>query len=82
MPACDTKGQGLVPRAADDRVRAMEQTVEELRAIIRAYDERWALYEYNLHRSATTPTNCGDLSTQWPEERSGHGVAGRSDDGG
>jgi hypothetical protein len=43
------------PRTTDERVLAMQQTVEELRAIIRAYDERWALYEYNMHRLGYDP---------------------------
>ena len=43
------------PRTTDERVIAMQQTIEELRAIVRAYDERWALYEYNVHRLGQDP---------------------------
>jgi hypothetical protein len=43
------------PRTTDERVLAMQQTQEELRAIVRAYDERWALYEYNAHRLGLDP---------------------------
>jgi hypothetical protein len=44
-----------VPRTAEDRVLAMQQTLDELRAIVRTYDERWALYEYNMHRLGHDP---------------------------
>lgn len=43
------------PRTTDERVLAMQQALEELRAIVRAYDERWALYEYNMHRLGHDP---------------------------
>ena len=43
------------PRVTAERVLAMQQTLEELRAIVRAYDERWALYEYNAHRLGLDP---------------------------
>lgn len=43
------------PRTADERVVAMQQTIEELQDIVRAYDERWAVYEYNLHRLGYDP---------------------------
>jgi len=43
------------PRTTDERLIAMQQTLEELRAIVRAYDERWALYEYNMHRLGHDP---------------------------
>jgi hypothetical protein len=43
------------PRTTDERVMAIQQTLEELRAIVRAYDERWALYEYNMHRLGHNP---------------------------
>jgi hypothetical protein len=43
------------PRTTDERVMAMQQTLEELRAIVRSYDERWALYEYNMHRLGHDP---------------------------
>ena len=33
----------------------MQQTVEKLRGIVRAYDERWALYEYNMNRLGRDP---------------------------
>jgi hypothetical protein len=44
-----------MPRTTDERVLAMQQTVEQMRAIIRAYDEQWALYEYNMHRLGYDP---------------------------
>ena len=43
------------PRTTDERVLAMQQTLDELRAIVRSYDERWALYEYNMHRLGLAP---------------------------
>ena len=43
------------PRVTDERVLAMQETLEELRAIVRSYDERWALYEYNMHRLGHDP---------------------------
>jgi hypothetical protein len=43
------------PRAADERVQALQQTVEELRGIIRAFDEKWTLYEHNVHRLGIDP---------------------------
>lgn len=43
------------PRTTDERVLGMQQTLEELRAIVRSYDERWALYEYNMHRLGFDP---------------------------
>jgi hypothetical protein len=33
----------------------MQRTVEELRDMVRAYDEHWALYEYNAHRLELDP---------------------------
>ena len=44
-----------MPRTTDERVLAMQQTVELMRATIRAYDEQWALYEYNMHRLGQDP---------------------------
>ena len=38
------------PRTADARVSALLTALEELKGIIRAYDEQWALYEHNVHR--------------------------------
>ena len=43
------------PRTSDERVLAMQGTLEEMRAVVRAYDERWALYEYNMHRLGYDP---------------------------
>lgn len=43
------------PRTTDERVLAMQRTLDELRAIVRSYDERWALYEYNMHRLGQDP---------------------------
>jgi hypothetical protein len=44
-----------MPRTADERVLSMQQAVEQMRAIIRTYDEQWALYEYNMHRLGYDP---------------------------
>lgn len=38
------------PRTVDERVAAVQKTIDELRANIRAYDQLWALYEYNIQR--------------------------------
>ena len=43
------------PKTTDERVLAMQQTIEELRVLIRAYDEQWALYEYNMQRLGYDP---------------------------
>lgn len=43
------------PKTTDERVSALQSTVEELRSIIRAYDERWALQEHNIHRLGIEP---------------------------
>lgn len=43
------------PRTADERVLALQQKVEELREIVRVYDELWALYEHNVHRLGIEP---------------------------
>ncbi len=43
------------PRTTDERVLEMQKILEELRAIVRSYDERWALYEYNMHRLGHDP---------------------------
>lgn len=43
------------PKTADERVLALQQTIDELRGIIRAYDEQWALYEHNVHRLGIDP---------------------------
>jgi hypothetical protein len=42
-------------RTPDERVLSMQQAVEQMRAIIRTYDEQWALYEYNMHRLGFDP---------------------------
>jgi hypothetical protein len=43
------------PRTTDERIDAMQRTVDELREIVRAYDERWVLYEYNVQRLGLDP---------------------------
>ena len=43
------------PRVPDQRIAALESTIETLRGIIRAYDEQWALYEHNVHRLGLEP---------------------------
>jgi hypothetical protein len=43
------------PKTVDERLVSYQCTVEELRSIIRGYDERWALYEYNIHRLGIDP---------------------------
>jgi len=42
-------------RTVDERVDALESNVKQLRENIRAYDELWALYEYNCHRMGWNP---------------------------
>lgn len=44
-----------LPLAADERVARMQGVIDELRETVRAYDERWALYEYNVHRLGLDP---------------------------
>lgn len=38
------------PRTIDERIARLQRVVDELREIVRAYDEQWALYERNMHR--------------------------------
>jgi hypothetical protein len=38
------------PRTVDERIARMQDIIEELRDTVRAYDEQWALFEYNVHR--------------------------------
>jgi hypothetical protein len=49
------------PRIIDERILALQQTIEELRGIVRAYDEQWALYEYNMKRLGYDPEEL-----RWP----------------
>jgi hypothetical protein len=42
-------------KTVDERVVRLEATIVELREIIRAYDEQWALYEYNVHSMGLEP---------------------------
>lgn len=44
-----------IPKSADERVLAMQAVVGELREIVRAYDELWALYEHNVQRLGIEP---------------------------
>jgi hypothetical protein len=43
------------PRTIDERILAMQRTIEELRTTIRVYDEQWARYEYNMRRLGYDP---------------------------
>jgi hypothetical protein len=43
------------PRTTDERIIAMQLTIEELRGLIQRYDEQWALYEHNVHRLGIDP---------------------------
>ena len=43
------------PKTTDERIVTLLQAIEELQAIVRAYDERWAVYEYNFHRLGYDP---------------------------
>jgi hypothetical protein len=43
------------PRTTDERILAMQVALDELRGIVRAYDEQWALYEHNVHRLGIDP---------------------------
>lgn len=38
------------PRTIDERILSMQASIDEAREIIRAYDELWTLYEYNMQR--------------------------------
>lgn len=38
------------PRTADQRIVAMQSSLDAAREVIRRYDERWAIYEYNMLR--------------------------------
>jgi hypothetical protein len=38
------------PKTTDERVVALKKTIDKLEDTIQAYDELWALYEYNVHR--------------------------------
>ncbi len=38
------------PRTTDERIVGLQAIIDELREIVRAYDEQWALYEHNVHR--------------------------------
>ena len=49
------------PKTTDERIVTLQQTIEELQAIVRAYDERWAVYEYNFHRLGYDPEEM-----RWP----------------
>jgi hypothetical protein len=42
-------------RTVDERIEALESKVKRLRENVRAYDELWALYEYNSHRMGWNP---------------------------
>ncbi|MGH7736655.1 MAG: hypothetical protein ACREMP_02115 [Candidatus Tyrphobacter sp.] len=43
------------PKSTDERVAALKMTVDKLEGTIQAYDELWALYEYNVHRMGWDP---------------------------
>jgi hypothetical protein len=43
------------PRTSDERVAALQLKIEELTAIIQAYDEMWVRYEFNVHRVGLNP---------------------------
>jgi hypothetical protein len=43
------------PKTSDERVAALQKTVDELEGTIRAYDELWALYEHNMQRLGVDP---------------------------
>jgi len=43
------------PKTVDERIAAMQATIDELRSVVRAYDERWALYEHNVQRLGIEP---------------------------
>lgn len=42
-------------RTVDERVLRMQRVIDEQREIVRAYDEQWALYEYNAQRLGLDP---------------------------
>lgn len=43
------------PKTADERIRVLQEAIEDLRTTIRAYDELWALYEHNTQRLGLDP---------------------------
>ncbi|MGZ3522671.1 MAG: hypothetical protein ACXVAG_17075 [Vulcanimicrobiaceae bacterium] len=43
------------PRTADERISALQTQLDDLRAIVRSYDELWLRYEYNMHRMGLDP---------------------------
>ncbi len=42
-------------KTIDERIVALEASLDELRETVRQYDERWALYEYNAHQLGIDP---------------------------
>jgi len=42
-------------RSVDERIAVLEETISILREQLRAYDELWALYEFNVHRMGLDP---------------------------
>jgi len=45
----------IVRRSTDERIADLESTIVRLREQIRAYDELWALYEFNMQRMGLNP---------------------------
>jgi hypothetical protein len=43
------------PKTTDERIAVMQATLDELRSIVRSYDEQWALYEHNVQRLGIEP---------------------------
>ena len=43
------------PKTTDERVVALMEAVDKYKGTIQAYDELWALYEYNAHRMGVDP---------------------------
>lgn len=43
------------PRTIDERISALQTQIDDLRAIVRSYDELWIRYEYNMHRMGLDP---------------------------
>jgi hypothetical protein len=44
-----------VARTSDQRIVSLQAALAEVRETLRAYDEMWALYEYNMHRLGLDP---------------------------
>uniref|UniRef100_E6PHT2 Uncharacterized protein n=1 Tax=mine drainage metagenome TaxID=410659 RepID=E6PHT2_9ZZZZ len=42
-------------KTIDERIIRLQSMTDDLRSLVRSYDELWALYEYNMHRMGLDP---------------------------